>query len=203
MLAGQRSREPFLDQPLARPRDRIDAGLQRRRDLAVAPALTAVRGVSFQQNPGLQHLLRRMFAGMDQGGELLTLVIAERHDVFLYGDLFAGHDSTPPLGRGPWNQRNMAKSMTGATRGEAARYVECAEERDKGFAPYFAIDGSVGERTGSLTQRNFLDRHKVKDHAANGRVQPNPGMLNMPLGASPAKDPMRNKRIARAARTQE
>src|SRR5471030_63729 len=115
MLAGQRSVEPFLDQSLARPGDRIDAGLQRRRDLAVAPALTGVRGVSFQQNTGLQHLLRRMFADMNQGGELLTLVIAERHDVFLYGDLSSGHGSAPSLGRRSWNQRNTAKSTTGAT----------------------------------------------------------------------------------------
>src|SRR6266404_5748396 len=57
MLANQGGLEPFFDQPLARPRDRVDTGLQRRRDLAVAPALTTVRGVGFQQDPGLQQLL--------------------------------------------------------------------------------------------------------------------------------------------------
>src|SRR6266566_5289174 len=37
MLANQGGLEPFFDQPLARPRDRVDTALQRRRDLAVAP----------------------------------------------------------------------------------------------------------------------------------------------------------------------
>src|SRR5438309_5870540 len=83
MLANQGGLEPFFDQPLARPRDRVDTALQRRRDLAVAPALTTVRGVGFQQDPGLQQLLCWMVSAMDKGGEMLSLLIAQCHYVFL------------------------------------------------------------------------------------------------------------------------
>src|SRR5229473_5675644 len=84
MLANQGGLEPFFVQPLARPRDRVDTGLQRRRDLAVAPALTTVRGVGFQQDPGLQQLLCWMVSAMDKGGEMLSLLIAQWHYVFLF-----------------------------------------------------------------------------------------------------------------------
>src|ERR1700738_4133193 len=116
MLANQGGLEPFFDQPLARPRDRVDTGLQRRRDLAVAPALTTVRGVGFQQDPGLQQLLSWMVSAMDQGGEMLSLLIAQCHYVFLYRDLFPGHQSAPSAATEPSNQTNTAESMTGATR---------------------------------------------------------------------------------------
>src|SRR5712675_2376989 len=115
MLANQGGLEPFFDQPLARPRDRVDTGLQRRRDLAVAPALTTVRGVGFQQDPGLQQLLCWMVSAMDQGGEMLSLLIAQCHYVFLYRDLFSGHQSAPSAATEPSNQTNTAESMTGAT----------------------------------------------------------------------------------------
>src|SRR6202022_769390 len=116
MLANQGGLEPFFDQPLARPRDRVDTGLQRRRDLAVAPALTTVRGVGFQQDPGLQQLLCWMVSAMDKGGEMLSLLIAQCHYVFLYRDLFSGHQSAPSAATEPSNQTNTAESMTGATR---------------------------------------------------------------------------------------
>src|SRR3981081_335053 len=115
MLANQGGLEPFFDQPLARPRDRVDTGLQRRRDLAVAPALTTVRGVGFQQDPGLQQLLCWMVSAMDQGGEMLSLLIAQYHYVFLYRDLFPGHQSAPSAATEPSSQTNTAESMTGAT----------------------------------------------------------------------------------------
>src|SRR5712671_6711426 len=115
MLANQGGLEPFFDQPLARPRDRVDTGLQRRRDLAVAPALTTVRGVGFQQDPGLQQLLCWMVSAMDKGGEMLSLLIAQCHYVFLYRDLFSGHQSAPSAATEPSNQTNTAESMTGAT----------------------------------------------------------------------------------------
>src|ERR1700681_364747 len=115
MLANQGGLEPFFDQPLARPRDRVDTGLQRRRDLAVAPALTTVRGVGFQQDPGLQQLLCWMVSAMDQGGEMLSLLIAQCHYVFLYRDLFPGHQSAPSAATDQSNQTNAAESMTGAT----------------------------------------------------------------------------------------
>src|SRR6195256_4203069 len=115
MLANQGGLEPFFDQPLARPGDRVDTGLQRRRDLAVAPPLTTVRGVGFQQDPGLQQLLCWMVSAMDKGGEMLSLLIAQCHYVFLYRDLFPGHQSAPSAATEPTNQTNTAESMTGAT----------------------------------------------------------------------------------------
>src|ERR1700674_941000 len=115
MLANQGGLEPFFDPPRARPRDRVDPGLQPRRDLAVAPALTTVRGVGFQQDPGLQQLLCWMVSAMDQGGEMLSLLIAQCHYVFLYRDLFPGHQSAPSAATEPSNQTNTAESMTGAT----------------------------------------------------------------------------------------
>src|SRR5882724_11924242 len=119
MLANQGGLEPFFDQPLARLRDRVDTALQRRRDLAVAPALTTVRGVGFQQDPGLQQLLCWMVSAMDKGGEMLSLLIAQCHYVFLYRDLFSGHQSAPSAATEPSNQTNTAESMTGATRPNA------------------------------------------------------------------------------------
>src|ERR1700704_2716136 len=104
MLANQGGLEPFFDQPLAR-----------RRDLAVAPALTTLRGVGFQQDPGLQQLLCWMVSAMDKGGEMLSLLIAQCHYVFLYRDLLSGHQSAPSAATEPSNQTNTAESMTGAT----------------------------------------------------------------------------------------
>src|ERR1700680_3053943 len=115
MLANQGGLEPFFDQPLARPRDRVDTALQGRRDLAVAPALTTLRGVGFQQDPGLQQLLCWMVSAMDKGGEMLSLLIAQCHYVFLYRDLFPGHQSAPSTATEPSSQTNTAESMTGAT----------------------------------------------------------------------------------------
>src|SRR5437588_8733745 len=115
MLANQGGLEPFFDQPLARPRDRVDTALRRRRDLAVAPALTTVRGVGFQQDTGLQQLLCWMVSAMDKGGEMLSLLIAQCHYVFLYRDLFPGHQSAPSAATEPSSQTNAAESMTEAT----------------------------------------------------------------------------------------
>src|ERR1700681_1614554 len=121
MLANQGGLEPFFDQPLARPRDRVDTALQGRRDLAVAPALTTVRGIGFQQDPGLQQLLCWMVSAMDKGGEMLSLLIAQCHYVFLYRDLFPGHQSAPSAATEPSNQTNTAESMTGATSSRRGR----------------------------------------------------------------------------------
>src|SRR5437763_5169117 len=116
MLANQGGLDPFFCQPLARPRDRVDTALHRRRDLAVAPALTTVRGVGFQQDPGLQQLLCWMVSAMDKGGEMLSLLIAQCHYVFLYRDLFPGHQSALSAATEPSSQTNAAESMTEATR---------------------------------------------------------------------------------------
>src|SRR6267142_7206406 len=114
MLANQGGLEPFFDQPLARPRERVDTDLQQRRDLAVAPALTSVRGVGFQQDPGLQQLLCWMVSAMDKGGEMLSLLIAQCHYVFLYRDLLSGHQFALSAASQPSNQTNTAESMTRA-----------------------------------------------------------------------------------------
>src|ERR1700756_2497285 len=115
MLAKQGGLKPVFDQPLARPGDRVDTGLQRRRDLAIAPARTTLRGVSFQQDAGLQQLLCRMFPAMDKGSELLSFLIAECHDVLLYRDLFSGHEPAPSLVTGASRQKIDAESMTDTT----------------------------------------------------------------------------------------
>src|SRR5258707_3200440 len=116
MLANQGRLQPFFDQPLARPGDRGDTGLKRRCNLAVAPAFTTVRGIGFQQNAGLQQLLCRMFPAMDKLIELLSLRIAECHDVFLYCALFAAHVSAPSVVTRTSIQRTLTESMTEATR---------------------------------------------------------------------------------------
>src|SRR5438445_7283638 len=113
MLANQGGLEPFFDQPLARPRDRVDTALQRRRDLAVAPALTTVRGVGFQQDPGLQQLLCWMVSAMDKGGEMLSLLIAQCHYVFRYRHLFPGHQPAPSRRREPPKKPKTGASMKG------------------------------------------------------------------------------------------
>src|ERR1700761_5160499 len=116
MLATQGGLKPVFDQPLTRPGDRVDTGLQRRRDLAVAPARTTLRGISFQQDTGLQQLLCRMFPAMDKGGELLSFLIAECHDVLLYRDLFSRHELAPSLVTEASRQKIVAESMTDTTR---------------------------------------------------------------------------------------
>src|SRR6266852_7566757 len=115
MLANQGSLQPFFDQPLARPGDRVDTGLQRRRNRAVAPPFTTLRGVSFQSDAGLQQLFCRRFPAMDKGGEPLSLLIAECHDVFLYRDLLSGHEPAPSLVTGTSIQRTGAESSTETT----------------------------------------------------------------------------------------
>src|SRR3979490_686950 len=61
-----------------------------------------------------------MVSAMDKGGEMLSLLIAQCHYVFLYRDLFSGHQSAPSAATEPSNQTNTAESMTGATRSLAA-----------------------------------------------------------------------------------
>src|SRR3979409_2710914 len=135
MLANQGGLEPFFDQPLARPGDRVDTGLRRRRDLAVAPALTTVRGVGFQQDPGLQQLLCWMVSAMDQGGEMPSLLIAQCHYVFLYRDLFPGHQSAPSAATEPSNQTNTAESRTGATSEDGHRVPRPGSCQHPGQSP--------------------------------------------------------------------
>jgi hypothetical protein len=100
MMARQSTVKAFFNQALAGSRDRVDTGCQRGGDLAVAPSLTRVRGVGFQQDACFQLLPRRVFSFPDHRVQLVPLVIAERHDVVLDGDRFPGHESAPLSGRG-------------------------------------------------------------------------------------------------------
>src|SRR6267142_1136143 len=161
MLANQGGLEPFFDQPLARPRDRVDTALQRRRDLAVAPALTTVRGVGFQQDPGLQQLLCWMVSAMDKGGEMLSLLIAQCHYVFLYRDLLSGHQSAPSAATEPSNQTNTAESMTGATR--------CGRSRER-----IRLGGHHTGRGGAATG---LSRSENSAELSNRKASGNPAGL--------------------------
>src|SRR3981081_4125498 len=184
MLANQGGLEPFFDQPLARPRDRADTGLPPRRDLAVAPALTTVRGVGFQQDPGLQQLLCWMVSAMDQGGEMLSLLIAQCHYVFLYRDLFPGHQSAPSAATEPSSQTNTAESMTGTTSrlagGAARRLLGCrCGGRCCRLCPPATKPNLLGElRTllGIVCSRRRVVRWQLPPRLVLGDRQPGPGL---------------------------
>jgi hypothetical protein len=53
--------------------------------------------VSLQQDAGLHQPLRGVFAAVDHAIQPFSLFQAELHHIFLYGDLFGGHKSTPSL----------------------------------------------------------------------------------------------------------
>ena len=82
MMARQSTVKAFFNQALAGSRDRVDTGCQRGGDLAVAPSLTRVRGVGFQQDACFQLLPRWVLSFPDHRVQLVPLVVAERHDVF-------------------------------------------------------------------------------------------------------------------------
>ena len=98
MMALQRTVQAFFNQTLTGSGDRIDAGRQGGGDLAVAPSLAGVRGVGFQQDTRFQLLARRMLSLVDHRAQLVSLLIAERDDIFFDGDHFPGHESAPLLG---------------------------------------------------------------------------------------------------------
>ncbi len=95
MLAGQHSIDALFHQPLARPSNCVDAGLQGCGNLAVTPGFAGVRRIRLQQNARFQLLPRRVFALGDQRGQPAPLLIAELHHVFFYRDLFGSHKSSP------------------------------------------------------------------------------------------------------------
>jgi hypothetical protein len=97
MLAGQDGLEPFFHQLLPGPGNRIDAGVQSRRDLAVTPSFAGLGDIRLQQDACLHQLSRAVLACADQPIEPLALFVAESHDVLLYGSLFRGHDASPGL----------------------------------------------------------------------------------------------------------
>jgi hypothetical protein len=95
MLVGQRRFEPLLHQSLAGPGNGVDGGIQRTGNLAVAPALAGLGDIGLQQNTRLHQLTCTVFAGTDQWVEPFALLVAELHDVLLYGHLLRGHVSSP------------------------------------------------------------------------------------------------------------
>ena len=97
VLAGQHGLEPFLDQLAPGPVDRGDAGVQRRGDLAVAPAFARIRDVRLQQDARLRQQLGRTLAFADQLVESIAFLRVEPDHVFLDGNLFPGHESPPSL----------------------------------------------------------------------------------------------------------
>ncbi len=95
MLAGEGSLEPLFHKLLAGLGDRIDAGIQRRRDLGVSPPRPRRGRICLQQDVRLQQRSCRMFALINQSVKFAALVITQPHDVFLQAMLFRGHDSSP------------------------------------------------------------------------------------------------------------
>jgi hypothetical protein len=79
MLADQNGFKSLFHQLLAGPRNRIDAGVEGRRDLAIALSFASCRGARLLQDAGLDELAGRMLSGMCQRGETLPLLIAELH----------------------------------------------------------------------------------------------------------------------------
>ena len=82
MMTRQGAVDAFFNQALAGSGDIIDAGLQSGGDLAVASSLAGVRRVGFQQDARFQLLPRRVLAPPDHRVQMITLLIAERDDVF-------------------------------------------------------------------------------------------------------------------------
>ena len=97
MLTGQDGLEPFLHQLLAGPGNRGDANIQGRGDLTVTPSFASLGGIGLQQDACFYQLVCTVFALTDQHRELFALLVAELHDILLYGDLFRGHESPPSV----------------------------------------------------------------------------------------------------------
>ncbi len=76
MMTRQGTVQAFLDEALAGPGNRIDAGAQGSGYLAVAPSLAGVRGVGFQQNACFQMLPGRVSSLLDHRVQSVALLIA-------------------------------------------------------------------------------------------------------------------------------
>jgi hypothetical protein len=86
MLSRQDGVEPFLDQPLADPRDSGEAGVQGFHDPAVAPALTRVGDIGLEQNTSLQDRGGGMLALADQILWRRPFILARSNNVLLDHD---------------------------------------------------------------------------------------------------------------------
>jgi len=88
VFAGQRRLDPLFDQSTPGAADIVaadivDAGVQRRRDRAVAPTFARLRHVRLQQDARLRRRLRRMLARADHRLQPLALLGAQLHHIFL------------------------------------------------------------------------------------------------------------------------
>jgi hypothetical protein len=100
VFALQRRLESLLDQLLTRASDIVDAGVQRRRDRAVAPAFTRLGNVGLEQDARPRQHSRRTLASVNQSFEPLALLGAQLHHVLLDRNLLLRHESSPsPLSR--------------------------------------------------------------------------------------------------------
>src|SRR5271157_1034351 len=95
VFAGQRRRDPFFDQSTPGAADIVDAGVQRRRDRAVAPTFARLRHVRLQQDARLRQRLCRMLARADHRLQPFALLGAQLHHIFLDRNLPARHESPP------------------------------------------------------------------------------------------------------------
>ena len=82
----------FVHQGGAHPVHQGRAGFQRLEALAVTPPFTRSHNVGLQEYPRLQPTRCRACALPDAIAEPLPFLIAQSHDLFLYGNLFFCHD---------------------------------------------------------------------------------------------------------------
>jgi len=66
-------------------------------DLFAGPPIACLRAIGLQQDACSGKLRRRVLTFMDQGVELVSLVIAELRHVLLYAALLRGHDLYQPV----------------------------------------------------------------------------------------------------------
>ena len=87
MFASEHRLEAFLDQPLARPEDGRQAGVQGGHDPPVAPAVAGLGNIGLEQDSRLENLRRRALALVDQGFKRLTFLRTQPDDVLFDCDL--------------------------------------------------------------------------------------------------------------------
>src|SRR6058998_3478202 len=94
----QRGFQAFLHEPLAHVLDGRDRHLQGRRDPGVVPLAVLLATLGFEENPGMRQLPCRSLARCDHRPQRPTLLIGERHDVFLpHAGLLAWAIHSPAL----------------------------------------------------------------------------------------------------------